>query len=369
MMEGKFSDMTLKEITPVLDQIHTIREIVNMEAHLSDIISAVNESSLLLDFLREVINEDIRNLINAVEEHSEQYVRESTVSDLIEVKRFFDPILKADFTPNIEELFKLLQSQYLESGIRKIPEKIGVCRNHLHSLRALYLNVANRGEHTMDLINNIVLNGTFHFILDKKRCIVLVLYDKEKIKHDAIDLYDLRSRALLMKNTDKKVESEQKVQTKEKLEKFVFLIDIAFEIKAICLNLKLAGHFDFACYEKKCGRDEMLSLKNTLNKEFDDWTKDVKVIRAKYFYMNYLFSDQLYDLYLFLKGYANADTKNRQCVIAVLNYMGLPTDHLLQIQMIYQEQEKLSDGPNNYRTALENIGKTLDLILWANQQH
>ncbi|CAG2210253.1 unnamed protein product [Mytilus edulis] len=104
----------------------------------------------------------------------------------------------------------------------------------------------------------------------------------------------------------------------------------------------------------------MLSLKNTLNKEFDNWTKDVKVIRAKYFYMNYLFSDQLYDLYMFLKGNANADTKNRESVIAVLNYMGLPTDHLLQIQMIYQKIS--SNGPDNYRTALENIGKTLDLV-------
>ncbi|VDH96558.1 Hypothetical predicted protein [Mytilus galloprovincialis] len=360
MIEGKFSDMTLKEITPVLDQIHTIREIINMKEHLSDIISAVNESSSLLDFLREVIDEDIRNLINAVEEHSEQYVRESTVSDLIEVKRFFDPILKTEFTSKIEDLFKLLQSQYLKSGIRKIPEKIGVCRNHLHSLRALYLNVANRGEHTMDLINNIMLKGTFHFILKKRKCRVLVLYDQEKIKHDAVDLYDLRCRALLMKNTDKKVESEQKNTTKEKLDDFVFLIDIAFEIKSICLNLKLAGHFAFACFEKKCRKDEMVSLKKTLKKEFDDWTKYLKVIRAKYFYMNFLFSDQLYDLYMFLKGNENADKKNRTCVTAVLNYMGLPINDLLPIQMIYQEM--VSVDPDNYRTALENIGKTLDLV-------
>lgn len=35
-----------------------------------------------------VVDEDIRNLIDVVEEYLEQYVRELIVLDLIEVKRF-----------------------------------------------------------------------------------------------------------------------------------------------------------------------------------------------------------------------------------------------------------------------------------------
>lgn len=37
---------------------------------------------------------DLRNLIDAVETHSDQFIRESTVSDLIDVKSFFQGVLK-----------------------------------------------------------------------------------------------------------------------------------------------------------------------------------------------------------------------------------------------------------------------------------
>ncbi len=36
---------------------------------------------------------NIRNLIDAVEDHSDQYIREDTVSSLIDVKRFVQPLL------------------------------------------------------------------------------------------------------------------------------------------------------------------------------------------------------------------------------------------------------------------------------------
>jgi hypothetical protein len=42
-------------------------------------LAVLKSATSLLSFLEEVIDEDIRNLIDAVEEHSEQYVRESTV--------------------------------------------------------------------------------------------------------------------------------------------------------------------------------------------------------------------------------------------------------------------------------------------------
>ncbi len=39
---------------------------------------------------------DIRNLIDAVEEHSDQFIREATVSNLIDVKKFFVPLLTTE---------------------------------------------------------------------------------------------------------------------------------------------------------------------------------------------------------------------------------------------------------------------------------
>ncbi|CAC5402560.1 RNF213 [Mytilus coruscus] len=362
MMDGNFSNLTLKEITPVLDQIHNIMTIIKVNEDLSDILSAINDSSELLDFLREVIDEDIRNLIDAVEEHSEQYVRESTVSYLIEVKRFFHPMLNDDLNVNIGGLFKLLNKQHKDSGILQIPEKIRVCRDHLHSLMALYRNVANRGEHTVELIDKIMLKGTFHFKLEKRMCEVFVHYEHEEkyFKYKYMDLNDLRSRALLIMNAEKKCESDQKDLIKEQLNKFVALIDNAFEIQAICLNLKQAGHFVFAFYETKCGKDEMFELKIRLQKQYDDWTKEIEAIRSKYYYMNFLFSDQLYELYTFLKGNTETSTKNETCAMAILKFMGLSTDDFHGISMIYQKYPP--PDPDDYITVLDNIGLTLKYI-------
>ncbi|CAG2213494.1 RNF213 [Mytilus edulis] len=84
---------------PVLREIDVVHKVISSD--LQDILQALKKSSALLDFLREVVDDDLRNLIDAVEEHSEQYVMESTVSDLIEIKRFFNPVLKGIFRKSL----------------------------------------------------------------------------------------------------------------------------------------------------------------------------------------------------------------------------------------------------------------------------
>lgn len=96
--KGKNSDlknMSTKDMEIVLDRVESIRQFISIE--VSEILEVLKQATSLLQFLEEVVEEDIRNLIDAVEEHSEQLVREATVSDLIEVKRFFYPILKRTY--------------------------------------------------------------------------------------------------------------------------------------------------------------------------------------------------------------------------------------------------------------------------------
>ncbi|XP_076077139.1 uncharacterized protein LOC143047776 [Mytilus galloprovincialis] len=344
MIKGNFSDYELKDITPVLDQVHNIRDIISDELH--DILQGFKESSALLDFLREVIDDDIRNLIDSVEEHSEQYVRESTVSDLIEIKRFFNPVLKENFKTNIGGLIQMLEKQANESGIIQVRSKMFTCRENLHSLRALYRNVANRGEHTIELIDNIMQNGKFHFRLGKRKCDICVEYEPEKNGYSptASDLGDLRSRALLIVNADKKKSLENKDDRNEKIRKFIEIIDNVFEVRNMCIKLNHAGHFEYSEYEKICHKDDMAALKNSLQNQFKHWIAEVNKVREDYYYMNFLLSDQLFEFYTYL----NKDTKKI-----------LPENenrhHVLSMYRMFAP-------PKNHRIALENIGKALQKL-------
>jgi hypothetical protein len=101
--DGDLSNMCMNDLETILERVEGIRKFVSSE--VIDILAVLKSATSLLSFLEEVIDEDIRNLIDAVEEHSEQYVRESTVSDLIEVKRFFYPILKKTYGNGFTDFF------------------------------------------------------------------------------------------------------------------------------------------------------------------------------------------------------------------------------------------------------------------------
>ena len=129
-----------------------------------DTLSVLSGSSSLIEFLREIVEEDIRNLIDAVEDISEQHVQESTVSALIDVKSFLHGVLiKTPKDITAQEFLDLINKQTKSTTATKIPAKIDECMNSLQNLKSLYGNVANRGEMTADIIGNIILRGKFRF--------------------------------------------------------------------------------------------------------------------------------------------------------------------------------------------------------------
>ena len=77
-----------------------------------------NQYFTLLDFiLLFLISVDLRNLIHAVEEHSDHFIREDTVSCLIDVQRFLAPMLLLDPSNIMLEVFcKQLKSDRKVAG-------------------------------------------------------------------------------------------------------------------------------------------------------------------------------------------------------------------------------------------------------------
>ena len=86
-------ELTLAKLHKSMEDV---KQIVSSFAgeDLDCVIEQLSRSSELLGFIEEIVDEDIRFLIDAVEEHSDQFVSESSVSDLIDVHGFLAPLVR-----------------------------------------------------------------------------------------------------------------------------------------------------------------------------------------------------------------------------------------------------------------------------------
>lgn len=351
LLDGNIGELTLFHIGLSLGLVDKVVKIVDCD--MFAILTELTKASLLIEFLKTVVDEDIRNLIDAVEEHSEQYVRESTVSDLIEITRFLQPLLKQKYDNDVQMFFTALNDSKETSGIKKVAQKVYECSSNLHSLKALYNHVANRGEHTKEIIKNIVTKGEFRFRLKEKDCDVGVDYKHEGKIHAYSKSYlnDLRSRALLIINTEEK--QPDQATKKEHLSPFIEMVDTALEIGNVCVLLKGAGHFQFVKFEQKSNTNSLHDLLMQLKSKYDDWCKVLSECRKRFYLMNYIHSDQLQQLYNFTKSEFNKDS-----VISILNYINPSISDFEDILNVLK-QENEDSCPEK---SLESLGYTLESI-------
>lgn len=354
LLNGDIENMTLSDIGQSLTIVGRVVNVVDKD--MLAVLEELQKASILIEFLQTVVDEDIRNLIDAVEEHSEQFVRESTVSDLIEVKRLLQPILKQKYA-DIKGFFNTLNKSLETSGIKRAEQKIYECSSNLHSLKALYNHVANRGEHTKEIIEKIVKKGTFHFCLGDNECDVTVEYTQDRKTHAYSKSYlnDLRSRALLILNTEEKQSKPAQPFSikKEHLFPFTQMIDSSLEIGHMYVLLKEAGHFRYVQFEQKTSRDNLSDLLNELKSKYEDWCKVLSECRKKFYLMNFIHSDQLHLLFTFTKKGQNQDA-----VITLLKFIN---PGLSDFNSILYDLQQCIDYENPEQN-LEALGETLERI-------
>ena len=286
-----------------------------------DILQALGEASSLVQFLKQIVDEDIRNLIDAVEDISEQHVQESTVSALIEVKSFLQGTLvksskgfsAREFLTSIDKQTKMLS----HSASKLFPAKIVECMSSLHNLKSLYGNVANRGEITAETISNILLKGTLKFMLNKEGiCDFFAIYrhgsrTEKQVKHA---LFDLRSRALLLMNTRAKTQN-RKISS-ESLEKFVSCMDLSIEIAELCNELHQSGNMEFLTYNTKTDCQGLSCLNKQLQKQAHEWNKSLQSLRNEFYLLNFVHGPEIHLLYSFFEH--NTGMKH---VLTILRYI------------------------------------------------
>ena len=340
----------------------------------NDVIEVLGESKELIGFLKEIVNEDIRILIDAVEEHSDQFVSESLVSDLIHVQSFIVPvieILQNDTSDQLPEV--VLQELKDQCEVeRNMASKIDQCNQHVHSLKQLYQSVANRGEVTRDVIANCLLRGKVNVSLDSYgTCKIQMSYmqkDEEDATYSLSDLHDLRSRAHLIVTSgharEKTSVNEEHMETNIDFVDFIKQINILCDVEELILKLRSSGYIKYRTIDEitMTGTEELLQLKDELLNEMQMWEKSINKGRQQHFFLNYYWSDHLYVLFDFLTN-PNRDQVNFEDVITLIHFVDRTiNEHVLQEYGEHHSRENFNRFQDCPHKIISMIGDALDEI-------
>ena len=384
------NEMTLKCLCKFLESkiISELHE--NFDKHLTNIAGVLAESHELLTFIEETASEDMVMLIDSVEELSEQFISEATVSYLIDVHRFLKNILK-DKPDDTISFCHRLKTCYDDLPMKKGMEaKIDECSRNVYSLRTLYKNLANRGEMTREIIGNALKKGRYQIGRnDNGSWDVLLTYKRQRnrtektneqgdkvvsntIDHDACykltEIQDLRSRALLLVNIDSRHrdgEKRSKVPTgcsSADLDEFVWQVDQITEILNVATELHNSGHPRYKTFWVRLNSTQQIQEEaKILSQNLEKWKTRLESAQKKHFFLNYFNPDQLWALDDFLGRIPgdSCDAKSMDSLVHDLLrfiYPNVPKQALTKLRSLYQfpSEKETEEGK------LCAIGKSLD---------
>ena len=370
------SDTTLYQLSKVAENSSVVTVDNKMDETLTTIVTVLQESSELMSFMKETAGEDIRILIDAVEEHSDQFVSEATVSDLIDVHGFLQSVLRE--TPKDPLMFlDHLEKYYLrlEKTI-EMAAKIKECSFNVHSLRGLYMNVANRGEMTKEVINNAVEKGCYLIKVnsDGPSEVQLSYCRNEKTSketsYNMAELHDLRSRALLIVNTNlNKGKGEpdgcDAPTVNMTMSTFTRQVEKITDILNMITLLRESGHPQYSetFWLELHSLEDIESLADSLETYLEQWQKILHNLQEEYYFLNFFHPDQLWILHKFFsKPFIDhpATESLKKSVHSLLRFVdqNVKQGELDGFHCQYKSPQKSFD----YESDLRAIGEVLNAI-------
>ena len=361
----KYDDtIVLKDLHEPLSKVDKM--ISQYTDKVDDVIVELGQSLELIQFLKEIVNEDIRLLIDAVEEHSDNLVKESLVSMFIQVHGFLAPLIKMCQLGFQPELI-LMQLVHRCESQKDMTMKICQCSRNVHSLKGLYQNVANREEMTKEIIKNCLSKGVFDISLDNNGiCQITMSYEKDGnnlTKKSMSELHDLRSRAHLIISSDKKHNDEPKQEID--YADFIEQVNLLSEIEEAILRLQSSGYITYQNARQWKTMKEtkhLQELNNNLREDLGEWEESLNNARQQHYFLNYYWSDQLCVLYQFLTN-PNRIQVDFESVLMLIHFVD-PTIDEQQLREYGElhsrnHQNKSQDTPLGI---VSIIGNTLDEI-------
>lgn len=257
----------------------------------------------LIMFLKVNVDEDIRNLMDAVEgEYFDQYL--PLISNLIKTKELLFPIISLPKGTDTVEYISVIEKGLSNTKINNPTETIKFCRKELSSIKKFYEYFANKTEKTKDQIENIIENGTFCFKLNEMECSVEIIC-KDDTKYIASYLSGLRSRALLIQSKFDQKHMSNKLA--DNLRFFVENIDSATDVFETYKRLKMLGHPSFIDINSKVEMCKLKEKQDELDVTCHVWSETLEKYRQKYLCLKYIKTEQLPLFFNFTKKLHKAE--------------------------------------------------------------
>ncbi|CAG8457357.1 17413_t:CDS:10 [Racocetra persica] len=355
------------------------RSLSSLNENCWELIKSLSLADEFIRFLQSVAEHDITNIINGVDNQSdERLIQEDTVSSLIQVKKFLLPLLK-----NVESLKPKTFLKKLCEITEQNPvlgQKITLCNSNRKALENMYKNINNRTEVTQERIINAVKIGTYTFkrISNDDKCTATLSYpinsfsansdsmdDKDESNEKPYtlnDLQDLRGRALLIAKPGVTIEmeipekeQEQQERAKKIMNEFVIQVDFAQEIINVASKLIQIGHFNYRDFNKSVkGTENMQKLLNELNEHLVEWAQ------KEHYYLTFFPARHI----LAFHDYFNDNAKDKaanleecQILITFVNNAARLPPPKSQIQM--EIIDDIHENSHDYYSTLCSIGSKL----------
>ena len=203
-----------------------------------DIICKIYKKNNFLPFVRNKKEEEIRNLIEFIDEIDGAFISPADVQDLVKVIVFFNDIQNQSINKVDKDFINLIKTLSNDNTkYNNIEVYIENVNNNLSELSDLYLKTVNKNEFSKQKIISLYTSSFFIITLHEGKIICDISYGNKKISLE--DCLELKDRILLKKNEKN---SEEAVEFLNKSLEFSKILTQIENITVYLENLSLKGY-------------------------------------------------------------------------------------------------------------------------------
>ncbi|KAF0538645.1 e3 ubiquitin-protein ligase [Gigaspora margarita] len=308
-------ELLLYQLCETFDKLNKIEMTLLLTDDIWLAIKEICDSKDFVIFLKSLVGNNLQNLINGVDEHSdERLIQENIVQTFIQVKQILEPLLEEkvdnDGHSAVQEFFQILYN--IVNRNPSLISKLRLCNANAQALKNLCKNISNRGEVTKEKIIYSVTKGEYLFSRmkdDENKYTATLSYFSDISQESVViytftDLQDLRGRALLIarapSNTKafSKNEIDKIRETQYYMNEFIVRVDLAQEIIDTASSLKELGHFNYLNFEESTRTTlDMKNLLNTLLDDLREWKKIVNEAQQNHYYLTFFLAQHILNFY------------------------------------------------------------------------
>ncbi|CAG8651875.1 9759_t:CDS:2, partial [Acaulospora morrowiae] len=274
----KDNNLILEKLISMFKDLKISIDRYNVSNNTWNAMTEILASSDFIIFLKSLVGHDLKNLINGVDDHSdERLMQADTVSTFIQVKSILEPLLDRRSKDSSRNALITFLSKFLKvtEGNPLLANKIKLCNSNYQALKNMYENLSKRGEITKQRIKNCVVKGTYEFTsseTDEQSCTAKLSYSRNK--HDKTltiysfsDLQDLRGP--------------------DDMNEFVIQVDLALQIINVASAL-IERHFTYRRFNvSTSSTNDMVKLLKILSADLQEWEEIVNVAQEKHYYLTF----------------------------------------------------------------------------------